>query len=296
MVDIDIHLTPVTVARLKSGLRLTAPRIKSSHRVEALARGLGYRTNAELRARIAETGEVRRVDPAAFALYLSQHGFEGPASMLLRAVAHAIILNVMDRDDRLHKWGWGYGRAERRDGRWETPTEQYERFVGYRDELKDIDTADHVLRAIALLSCVPSTKTIRPDTDSYRLKHIAENFACSFPDGETLGPDYVANGPLIVAASHLGFRYRTGRDRDGSDWPNVTFNMSQSHLLELDIACRPNGARAQDRRRKLVARRRVGLAPGAWDGSWANDPHGQPKCTPAPDLPDLRDVSRHLSG
>lgn len=262
MVELDITLTPVALDRLKSGLRQTAPTIKSSHRTEALARGLGFRTNAELRVRIAEDTARRRVEPAAFSAYLTEHGFEAPASMLLRATAHAIILEAMDRDERLHKWGWGCGRPERRsDGKWENPYQHYDRFLLYREELKDIRVADQVLRAIAMLSRVPTTKTIRPDTDSYRLKHIAENFPCDYPDGESLGPGYVANGPLIIAASHLGFRYRTGRDRDGYEWPNVTFNMSQSRLLELDIECRPNGARAQDRRRKQEARRYGSLWP-----------------------------------
>ena len=261
MVELDITLNPVTLERLKAGLRQTASEIKSSHRVEALARGLGFHSNAELRARIDASGS-RRIDPEPFGRYLTERGFDAPASMLLRAAAHAITLTAMDRDDRLHKWGWGFGRPERRsDGRWETPYEHYDRVQAYRAELKEIAVADHVLRALAMLASVPATKTIRPDTDSYRLKHIAENFACTFPDGAPLGPDYVANGPLIVAAVHLGFRYRTARDRDGNEWPNVTFNMSQSHLLELDIACRPNGARAQDRRRKQEARKYGSLWP-----------------------------------
>ncbi|WP_313553134.1 hypothetical protein [Brevundimonas sp.] len=254
MVELAITLNPVTLNRLKAGLRQTAPDIKSSHRAEALARGLGFNSNADLRTSLG-AGARRRVDPTAFITYFAERGLDGSASTLLRAVAHAITLDVMDRDDRLHKWGWGCGRPERKsDGAWENPYEHYDRFLRYREELKDILVADQVLRALALLASVPATKTIRPDTDSYRLKHIAENFPCDYPDGETLGPDYVANGPLIVAAVHLGFRYRTGRDSQGYEWPNVTFNMSQAHLLELDIKHRPNGARAGARRRKLEAK------------------------------------------
>lgn len=258
MVELTVTLNPQTLDRLKAGLRLTAPEMKSSHRVEALARGLGFASNAELRSSLNLGGHPRRVMPEAFSAYLTERELPGSASLLLRAVAYAIILNVMDLDDRIHKWGWGCGRPERRDdGRWETNEEHYARFLGYRDELKSVFAAEQVLRAIAFLSKVPATRTIRPDSDSYRLKHIAENMACCYPDGEELGPAYVANGPLIVAAVHLGFRYRTARDRDGWEWPNVTFNMSKAHLLELDIEIRPDGARAQDRRRKEEARRRT---------------------------------------
>lgn len=256
MVELNITLNSACVERLKAGLRQTAPRIKSSHRMEALARGLGFPTNASLRSRLDDTSTHRRVNTEAFCAYLADRGIVATPSMLLRAAAHAVVLEIMERDDRLHLWGWGCGRPERRDdGRWETAEEHYDRFLGYREELRQVAVADQVLRSIALLSRVPATKTIRPDTDSYRLKHIAENLECRFPDGEKLGPAYVANGPLIVAAAHLGFRYRTGRDRDGWEWPNVTFNMSQAHLLELDIEIRPKGARAQDRRRRAENRR-----------------------------------------
>lgn len=256
MVELTITLNPTTLDRLKAGLRLTAPEIKSSHRAEALARSLGFATNAELRARLHEEPAPRRVNPKAFSAYLSERGLPDAASLVLRAAAHAIILTVMDQDDRLHMWGWGGGRPERRDnGRWETNEEHYQRFQAYREELKSVSATEEVLRSIALLSRVPATKTIRPDTDSYRLKHIAQNLECRYPDGEDLGPGYVANGSLIVAAAHLGFRYRTGQGPDGWDWPNVTFNMSQAHLLELDIETRPNGARAQDRQRRNKARR-----------------------------------------
>ncbi len=263
MVTLEINLNPVTLDCMKSGLRLIAPEIKSSHRTEALARGLGFQSNAEMRVRLADAGP-RRLDPSSFGLYLTTRGFDAPASLLFRAAAHAVTLAAMDRDDRLHMWGWGFGQPKRRDdGRWETPYEHHDRMQTYREELRDISSAGQVLRALAMLAEVPATKTIRPDTDSYRLKHIAENFPCAYPDGEHLGPAYVANGALIVAAMHLGFRYKTGHDSQGYEWPNVTFNMSQPHLLELDIVCRPNGARAQDRRRKIEARKYGSLWPGA---------------------------------
>lgn len=257
MVELIVTLNPQTLDRLKAGLRLTAPEMKSSHRAEALARGLGFASNAELRTGLSQGAGPRRVTPEAFTAYLAERDLPSSASLLMRAVAHAIILDVMDADDRIHKWGWGCGRPERReDGRWETNEEHYARFLSYRTELKSVYATDQVLRAIAFLSRVPATKTIRPDTGSYRLKHIAENMACSYPDGEELGPAYVANGPLIVAAIYLGFRYKTERDRDGWEWPNVTFNMSKTHLHELDIAIRPHGSRAQDRRRREEARQR----------------------------------------
>lgn len=256
MVQLSVLPTPDVVERLKAGLRKTAPRVKSSHRAEALARGLGFATNAELRERLKSPCPSRPLDVAAFCDYLAEREFASTPAMLLRAGAYAVVLSEMDRDEQLHLWGWGCGQPQRReDGKWETSPQHYERFLRYREEMKSMSVADQVLRSIALLSKVPATKSVRPDTDSYRLKHIAENMTCAFPDGEELGPAYVANGALIAAASHLGFRYRTRQGPDGWDWPNVTFNMSKTALLELDIEIRPTGARAQDRRRREEARR-----------------------------------------
>lgn len=62
---------------------------------------------------------------------------------------------------------------------------------------------------------LPSWQGSRPGrrcakgTGSYWVKHIAENFACSYPEGEKLGPRYVSNGVLIAAAIHAGL----GQDR-----------------------------------------------------------------------------------
>jgi hypothetical protein len=71
------------------------------------------------------------------------------------------------------------------------------------------------------------TKTVRSGNGSYRLKHVAENYVCAYPEGEKLGPDYVPNGMLIAAALHMGFKYKTHVDDLGYDTQNATFNMSR---------------------------------------------------------------------
>lgn len=250
MNNLHLNLDSRALFRLKAGLRRTMPGLKSSYRTEALARGLGFPTHASLLARLKVDPLTAVLNPGAFTAFLTERGVPSTAAALMRAAGHAIIAEVLERDERLHLFGWGRGSRERRgDGRIETVEERNWRFRDYRAQFRCDDAADQVLRSIALLSQVPATKTIRPDTDSYRLKHIAENLVCAFPDGEPLGPAYVTNGALIVAAAYLGFRYQTGQDPAGADWPNVTFNMSQSHLNALDVAIRPNGARAQTRRR-----------------------------------------------
>jgi hypothetical protein len=163
---------------------------------------------------------------------------------------------VMECEPKLAWNGIGAGRFERReDGRWESATENYARFLKRRAELLDNHVIDEFMRAIAFLAAVTPTKTIRPDTNSYRLKHIAENFPCRLSDGDELGPMYVSNGALIAGAIHLGFRHRKYIDHLGYDDPNVNFNMNKRQLDDLDCLYRPDGGRAQDRARRAEMRR-----------------------------------------
>lgn len=90
---------------------------------------------------------------------------------------------------------------------------------------------------------VARTRTIRDGTGSYWVKHIAENFDCTYPEGEKLGPHYVPNGVLIAAALHVGFKTKSHHDELGYHSLNVTFNMSKSCLEDLDYVIRPDSKR-----------------------------------------------------
>jgi len=77
---------------LKKELGLLLPDVKSSHRVEAMARGLGWNTNAALRAELSAAPSVRTVDEATFASYLADHGFANIRNgVLAEAIARADI-------------------------------------------------------------------------------------------------------------------------------------------------------------------------------------------------------------
>jgi hypothetical protein len=47
------NITLADIERIKDALRASLPDVKSSHRVEAIARGLGWHTNASMRAALA---------------------------------------------------------------------------------------------------------------------------------------------------------------------------------------------------------------------------------------------------
>ena len=68
-----LTITITDVEHMKAVLRTVLPDVKSSHRVEALARGLGWRTNAAMRAALAAGAVEVGADEGAFLRYLHEH-------------------------------------------------------------------------------------------------------------------------------------------------------------------------------------------------------------------------------
>ena len=141
---------------------------------------------------------------------------------------------------------------------------------------------EQFLLSLAFLARVQPTKTIRPYTNSYWLKHIAENYGCTYPEGHELGPQYVSNPALIAAAIHAGFEYKTYVDELGYDSLNVRFNMSKTSLVDLDCAFRPNGGQAQDRGRRAEMRKSKTLSTVGATGGMAEwfKAHAWKACSP----------------
>lgn len=249
MFVLQLPITPSILDSIKLRLTHFLPQVKSSHRCEAMARGLGQRTYASARA-IARLSEraTATADGSAFTSYLREHGFEIEASHFYRAVAHTALADVSERHPRLTIQGVGAGQPQRLErGRYETAHEHHLRFQARRKELLGEEAAEAFLASLAFLKRVSRTKTVRPKTSSYWIKHIVENFAATYPDGKPLGPRYIPNGALIAAALHAGFDIRTHVDDLGYESLNTTFNMSHSDLIDLDCEIRPGGARAQAR-------------------------------------------------
>lgn len=242
---------------IKTELTHKLPDVKSSHRCEALARGLGFRTYAAaLAAAKAEMPIAAHIRGDLFKAYLSDHGFDVRPEWLYRAAAKVALRDVSERTPKLTMWGIGVGRPRRKeDGRWEDFRDMNVKFRQDRAELVSDGAVEAFLTSLAFLARVTPTKTIRKGTGSYWLKHIAENYACTYPDGDKLGPTYVANGVLIAAALHAGFKIKTYVDELGYDDLNVSFNMSKPCLEDLDCEIRPNGGRAQDRRHREEMKR-----------------------------------------
>lgn len=72
-----ITLSLSEIEFIKHELTTVLPDVKSSHRVEAVARGLGWNSNAAMRAELGRGAAERTVNDSAFAAYLKDQGFGG---------------------------------------------------------------------------------------------------------------------------------------------------------------------------------------------------------------------------
>ncbi|RTL62153.1 MAG: hypothetical protein EKK42_32770 [Pseudonocardiaceae bacterium] len=200
-------ITLTDIEHMKDALRASLLDVKSSHRVEALARGLGWATNASMRAALAGAPAETSPNEAAFLYYLRQHSFEAPSGSLMRAFAQAGLRRVMDLEPELS--GFGYRVARDRG---ETHEEAEARFLENRAEMLGEPGVDEFIRATEFLSKFGRRKSLNRKRTSYGLKH----------DAERATGDYVSNGMLIAAALAMGFA--TERTHAGS--PNAYFNIS----------------------------------------------------------------------
>lgn len=250
MFDLRIPATSANLDTLKKELSRRLPNVKSSHRCEALARGLGRKTFAALRTDIRTSDDTNwSADGSAFSAYLADKGFTVTPATLYKAVAKAAIRTVAEQYPPLTLWGYGAGRPRRKDnGDWESEQDIRGRQKSHRLALLSEEAVEQFLLSLALVSRIPKTKTIRPGTGSYRLKHIAEKYHCSYPQGKKLGPQYVSNGALIAAAAYAGFNVEPHVDEYGYYAVNANFNMSKKVVDDLDAEIRTDGAEAQKRR------------------------------------------------
>lgn len=195
--QINIDCVKIELSRL-------LPNVKSSHRVEAMARGLGWSSNASLRAELAQKSAERIVNDHTFKNYLEEHHFPdtefgtlGEAvTRCLFARERSVIEELLVQEPRLTNDGLGIFDEVRK------PRDQRQReFAEKRKKLSSAWGVQEFMRAIKFLSEFGQRKTINRKIGSYGLKHQAEDF---FRDRGT--DCYVSNGALIAAALHLGFK------------------------------------------------------------------------------------------
>jgi len=199
MLELRIPITLGTIGTIKHELAETIGQVKSSHRIEASARALGFRTYASM-LEAAKSGHATAssVHGAIFRHYLNDHGFNVEAIHLYRALARVAVSAVLEVNPRLSMRGYGFGAPHWNPDlkRFETAQEKYAEFARDRAEFLSRAGFDEFLLALAFVQKIPATKTVR-DVGSYRLKHIAENMPFTTADGTTIGPKYVSNEAFV---------------------------------------------------------------------------------------------------
>jgi hypothetical protein len=256
VLKLHISITKNAVDALKRELYRRLPDIKSSHRCEAMARGLGFNSYAALLAKAkASEPTIAYVISVKFVEYLIERGFSVKAQTLYLAVSTVALKIVADSNSRLTALGVGVGAPRFEKGRWQTVHEMNAKFQDERQKLATDGSAEQFLISLQLLDRIVRTGTVRSGTGSYKLKHIAENYRLTYPDGEKIGIGYVTNGVFIAAAIYAGFRTKTGFDERGYTSLSVSFNMSKPCIDDLDCEIRPNDALAQSRKYKAKMRR-----------------------------------------
>jgi hypothetical protein len=207
------------IAVLKKELGVLLPDVKSSQRVEAMARGLGWNTNAALRAELEGGPVPRRVDEWKFRTYLEEHGFpDTEFGILSEGVVRVFLANqreairaIMDREPHLSQAGYPYVDPRR------SPAEREAQWAEWRAAMLSADAVGQFVRAKEFLAqAVRSAKPVRR-ISSYNYKHQAEKL-----QKELNAPKYyIANGIFIAAALDLGFEIKR---IPGS--PNVYLNIA----------------------------------------------------------------------
>ncbi len=249
-----IYVTIESIESAKIFLRELVPSIKSTHRTEAIARCLSFGSHAALIASLkTENRRVAQIAPDTFVKFLRERKHEVSIRVAYKLLAHLAILNVLEDNHKISMWGYGFRQPQRtKGGKYETPTEQYQRFQRDRNELKSTSAAEGFMMCLPLLAEMNVTKTIRSGTGSYTLKHVAEKMPVILPDDEAWTQNYVSNGTLIMAAIYMGFKFKSYKDDRGYDHINVNFNMSKVTLHVVNVRVRPNSGCAQDALRKTI--------------------------------------------
>lgn len=203
---------------LKKELGVLLPDVKSSHRVEGMARGLGWTTNAGLRTELAGGPLIRTVDEGRFGSYLAEQGLsEVRNGVLAEAVGRAdsiaarqAILAVMEREPELTQHGYPYSYKRM------TPAERKAEHDRHRASMVTDDNVEQFLLAQRFLFNQSRTQRVTRKVSSYGYKHQIEEFLRQANAPE----NFVSNGMFIVAALDLDFIVAR---IDGS--PNVYLNI-----------------------------------------------------------------------
>lgn len=228
------HFSNADIQQLKNHLGRLLPNVKSSHRVEAMARGLGFNSNAALRHQLSISRIHVYPSDYGFYNYLKEHGFpDEKYSTLSEAVILSIypdqrnhVQVVMDQHPQVSHFGIGvynsYGKKR---------SEIEKELAASRASMLSSEAVMEFMKACEYLSQFGKRKTINYRASSYGLKHSAEKYLKEKHEDISGYDPYVANGMFIAAAIHLGFDYK-------ADGPNLLFNISSKPIPKIPLTAK----------------------------------------------------------
>lgn len=207
---------------LKTELRRYHPDASASERIEAAARGFGFKTYAAMRAGLEQNSLVLSPDPQKFYSYLElpTDDLEKMRS-LSRALARIAVRRVMNNDATLTAHGFDSIYPRQPDDWKLTIEERKAAFALRRQETLGDWEMDQFELALIYLDKQQKRKTINHKFGSYGLKHKAEGLSRHKGQHTHLG-NYVSNGVFIIAALTRGFMIK----QHGWNNPNGSLNIS----------------------------------------------------------------------
>lgn len=225
MFPLHINIDSKAIASLKAELTKSFSNVKSSHRVEALARGFGFSTYAAMLATSQrETYYPAELNWASFDAYLKSHGFCVTAYPLYLAVGRVALQQILSFEQDLTMHGIGVGNSIRDpEGNWETDDEIEKRFHISRDLFLDDRAVCQFLCAFDVLKKIKPLLSVNKKAGSHILTRLVAGHESTYPDGQIVNIQYVSDGAVIAAAIHAGFTY----EKNGH---HAAFNMSQKSI------------------------------------------------------------------
>jgi hypothetical protein len=248
-----MQLTSHDVDGIKRELGHLLSDVKSSHRVEAMARGLGFQTNASLRALLQNGQADCTVGDSAFETYLIDRGFpKPPYATLTEAVSRVretqtrqAIAAVMDAFPELSSIGFDVY-----DGENKTESQRQADFEESRAQMLTSRYVEQFKHCVALLSTKPKSANFNTEFTTYKIKHAVERHL----EGLGIPNFHISNGMLIAAAAHLGFQIKR------RDFMSAYLNIDWTTPLPSDPALREGtGSRAKAGRNMMVAAVNAGI-------------------------------------
>ena len=212
--------------QIKSELKDYHPGVKTTHRVEAMARGLGYKTYASLLAALEHGAQSIETNDAAFNQALSLlSGQSIDGRTLSRSLARVAVRRAQAVEPSLTERGFDSAMPTTSDERRMSFAERRQAFEARRAETLKHWAMDQFELALLYLDMQERRRTINRDYTSYNLKHRAEDLSRNQKLHTHLG-NYVSNGMLIAAAITRGFEYK----QVSYDSLNAYFNISSKTI------------------------------------------------------------------